>query len=262
MITKGKFLLLDCAEFRSWLSKQKITRVINKLQVHHTASPNYTTRKMLKGIATQDHFACLEGMRDYHINTNGWSATGQNITVFEDGKIAISLDRDLNKVPAGMAGANTGMLCVEIIGNFDKGVDKITVAQKQAVIHLYACLVERLKIPIDTDHIVYHAWYTSKGVRLNDYTQGKSSKSCPGTNFWGDGNTIASAKKSFLPMIKDELECLGKEELKMKKEDTNAIIDKYLKPAWGAAKTAADKQEIGRLADELRVASGQKKQNG
>ncbi|MEC0091930.1 hypothetical protein [Paenibacillus macquariensis] len=29
-----------------------------------------------------------------------------------------------------------------------------------------------------------------------------------------------------------------------------------------AAKTAADKQEIGRLADELRIASGQPKQNG
>jgi len=261
LIKKGNFLLLEWDEFRNWLSKQTITRNINKLQVHHTASPNYTTRKMVKGVAQQDHFKCLEGMRDFHINTNGWSATGQNITVFEDGKIAISLDRDLNKVPAGMAGANTGMLCVEIIGNFDNGGDKITVAQKQAVIHLYACLVERFKIPIDTDHIVYHAWYTSKGVRLNDYTQGKSSKSCPGTNFWGDGNTVASATKGFLPMIKAELEGLGKEELMMKIEDANAIIDNYLKPAWGATKTAADKQEIGRLADVLRIASGQQKQN-
>ncbi|MEC0092927.1 M23 family metallopeptidase [Paenibacillus macquariensis] len=48
----------------------------------------------------------------------------------------------------------------------------------------------------------------------------------------------------------------------LNKKDANAIIDKYLKPAWGNAKTPADKQEIGRLADELRVASGQMKQNG
>ncbi|OAB39153.1 hypothetical protein PMSD_04270 [Paenibacillus macquariensis subsp. defensor] len=48
----------------------------------------------------------------------------------------------------------------------------------------------------------------------------------------------------------------------LNKKDANAIIDKYLKPAWGNAKTSADKQEIGRLADELRVASGQMKQNG
>ncbi|MEC0093428.1 M23 family metallopeptidase [Paenibacillus macquariensis] len=50
--------------------------------------------------------------------------------------------------------------------------------------------------------------------------------------------------------------------VKVDKKDANAIIDTYLKPAWGAAKTPADKQEIGRLADELRVASGQPKQNG
>ncbi|MEC0090613.1 M23 family metallopeptidase [Paenibacillus macquariensis] len=49
---------------------------------------------------------------------------------------------------------------------------------------------------------------------------------------------------------------------KVDPKDANAIIDKYLKPAWGAAKTSADKQEIGRLADELRIASGQVKQNG
>jgi len=53
-----------------------------------------------------------------------------------------------------------------------------------------------------------------------------------------------------------------KDEVKVDPKDANAIIDKYLKPAWGAAKTAADKQEIGRLADTLREASGQVKQNG
>ncbi|OAB43223.1 M23 family metallopeptidase [Paenibacillus glacialis] len=54
----------------------------------------------------------------------------------------------------------------------------------------------------------------------------------------------------------------AKEELfTVDKKDANAIIDKYLKPAWEVAKTPADKKEIGRLADELRVASGQPKQN-
>ena len=54
-----------------------------------------------------------------------------------------------------------------------------------------------------------------------------------------------------------------KEELpKVDMKDANAIIDKYLKPAWGAAKTPTEKKEIGRLADILREASGQPKQNG
>lgn len=54
----------------------------------------------------------------------------------------------------------------------------------------------------------------------------------------------------------------GKELPEMTKEDANKIINQWLKPAYGAAKTASERTEIGRLADELRVASGQPKQNG
>ncbi len=212
VITKGNFLLLETHEFRSWLQKQKITRTITKLQVHHTASPNYTTRKMKYGVAQQDVFTCLEGMRNHHVNTNKWRATGQNITIMEDGRIAISLDRDLNQTPAGITGNNTGAVCIEILGNFDRGGDTMTSAQKQAVIHLYACLADKLNIPINTAHIVYHAWYTAQGVRLADYTPGRSSKTCPGTNFWGQGNTVAAANKGFIPAIKQELERLKRNE--------------------------------------------------
>jgi len=78
----------------------------------------------------------------------------------------------------------------------------------------------------------------------------------------GGGNVLAG----LVRRRKAELELFNKAESggdqKMKAADANAIIDKYLKPAWGVAKTPVDKQEIGRLADELRVASGQAKQNG
>lgn len=205
MIQKGNFLLLERDEFREWLNKQNVTRKIDHLQVHHTASPNYSTRKIINGVAKQDYFECLEGMRNFHINVQGWSATGQNITTFEDGKIAISLDRDLNSTPAGIAGHNTGGICVENVGCFDKGCDPITDEQRKTIVHLYACLAEKFNLPIDTDHIVYHAWYTAKGERLKDYTPGKSSKTCPGTAFFGDGNTIAAANKNFIPQIKAEL---------------------------------------------------------
>lgn len=50
-------------------------------------------------------------------------------------------------------------------------------------------------------------------------------------------------------------------EKRMKAEDANFIINKWLKPAYGAAVTKADGIEIGRLADELRKVSGQKTQN-
>ncbi|MFP4974786.1 N-acetylmuramoyl-L-alanine amidase [Paenibacillus sp. CN-4] len=201
MQQKGNFLLLEPSEFMDWLDRQTITRRITMLQVHHTWSPNYTTRK------NQDGFRCLEGMRTAHLG-NGWSATGQHISVLETGQYGISLDRDLNKTPAGIKGANTGAVTIEIIGNFDEGGDRMTEAQRAATAHLYACLALKLKLPVDTDHIVYHAWFTPDGSRLADYTPGKSSKTCPGTRFWGDGNTVAAAKKGFLPAVQAELERL------------------------------------------------------
>lgn len=208
MIQKGNFLLLDIEEFRPWLQKQKVTRNIKGLQVHHTGAPNYTTRKMVNGVAQQDYFKCLEGMRDYHINTNKWIATGQHLTLFEDGKVGVSLDRDLNMTPACIYNNNAGYVGIEIIGCFDKGVDTMTTVQKQATIHMYAALCEKFYVPVNTDKIVYHAWFTASGTRLSDYTPGKSSKSCPGTAYFGDGNTIAAANKNFLPQVKAELERL------------------------------------------------------
>ncbi|WP_342422381.1 peptidoglycan recognition family protein [Paenibacillus sp. FSL E2-0178] len=204
MRQQRNFLLLERDEFKDWLDKQNVNRTIKYLQVHHTASPNYTTRKH------QDEFKCLEGMRDYHMITNGWSATGQNITTFENGKIAISLDRDLNKTPAGIGGFNTANMCIENIGNFDKNGDIMTDEQKKTIVHLYACLAKKFNIPVDTDHIVYHAWYDVNGKRLSDYIPGKSKKTCPGNAWFEDGNTIAAANKGFIPAIKAELERLSK----------------------------------------------------
>jgi len=207
MEKRGNFLLMDRAEFRDWLAGQKITRKITKLQVHHTASPNYTTRKIVNGAACQDHFACLEGMRDFHLR-QGWSGTGQNITTFEDGKIAISLDRDLNATPAGIKGANAGALCIENVGNFDRGGDVMTPAQRDTIVHLYACLCEKLGLTPSVNTIVYHAWYKADGTWLGDYVAGKSSKTCPGTAFWGDGNTRAAALKGFIPAVAAEVDRL------------------------------------------------------
>lgn len=253
MISKGNFLLMEPSEFKGWLDKQKITRNIKKLQVHHTASPNYSTRQMVNGVARQDVWKCLEGMRTFHLS-QGWSGTGQNITVLEDGRIAISMDRDLNKTPAGIKGANTGALCVEIIGNFDTNGDVMTEAQRQAVLHLYACLVLKLGLPVDTTHIVYHAWYTSSGEWLGDYVRGESSKTCPGTNFFGAGNSKAAAEKSFITAIKEEVERIkngGDEpmtaEEKKQMEELRATVESQAK--WIAAQKAKENMECPKWAE-------------
>lgn len=43
MKTQNGFTLLNKNEIASYLSKQKVTRTINKLQVHHMDLPNYDT---------------------------------------------------------------------------------------------------------------------------------------------------------------------------------------------------------------------------
>ncbi|MNP52108.1 hypothetical protein D3C76_1464770 [compost metagenome] len=43
---------------------------------------------------------------------------------------------------------------------------------------------------------------------MSDYTPSESSKTCPGTAFWGMGNTVASAKKGFLVDVKTEYDRL------------------------------------------------------
>lgn len=201
MIQKGNFLLLEKSEFRDWLKKQTVTRPIEYLQVHHTYLPNYSTRR------NQDPFKCLEGMRNSHL-ASGWAATGQNITVLENGQIAISLDRHLNRIPAGIKGFNNKCICVEIVADFNIGGDKITQLQKESVVHLYACLAEKFNVPINTNHIVFHSWFSASGLRLADYDYKLSSKSCPGSAFWGNGNTISAANKNFIPQIKAEYQRL------------------------------------------------------
>ena len=52
----------------------------------------------------------------------------------------------------------------------------------------------------------------------------------------------------------------AKGEPELKKTDADGI-EKYMKIAYGVAKTSKEKQEIGRLMDTVRVASGQPKQN-
>ncbi|KAA8782498.1 N-acetylmuramoyl-L-alanine amidase [Paenibacillus amylolyticus] len=261
MITKGNFLLLELSEFREWLQRKNVTRRIKGLQVHHTGSPNYKTRKIVNGVAQQDHFVCLEGMRDYHINTNKWKATGQHLTIFEDGKVGVSLDRDLNMIPACIYNNNAGYVGIEIIGCFDKGVDVMTTTQRNAVIHVYAALCEKFYVPVNTDKIVYHAWFTASGTRLSDYTPGKSSKSCPGTAYWGDGNTVTAANGSFLPLVKEELARLRSENTKPTRKDDEPMTAEEKKQMdelkatvesqakWIAAQKAKDNMECPKWAE-------------
>ena len=188
-------------EFAAYLNSLKINRAIKRIQLHHTYSPSY------KHFTGNNHKTLQENMRNYHMKSNGWSDIGQHFTIFPDG--VIMTGRDINKSPAGISGANTGAICIECVGNFDKGGDVMTESQKTAIVAAVKILIDRFKLNA-ADGVVYHAWYKTDGTYIGDYVSGKSSKTCPGTNFFG-GNTKAAYKSTLQPLIEN----YGKEEKKM-----------------------------------------------
>lgn len=179
------------SEFKTWLNKQNVTRTVTRLQVHHMYLPDYSCWKTDNALRRQNN------TKSYHIKTNKWDDIAQHFSVFPDGHIVTG--RSLNKTPIGIKNWNTAAICVEIYGNFDKGRDSMTEAQKKAVIALYGELCKKFKLTPSTSTIRPHCWFTASGTYLGDYSKSKSAKSCPGTNFMGYGNT----KTGFAKFITD-----------------------------------------------------------
>ena len=199
----GYTLLENTKEIREWLKRQKVTRKITKLQVHHMDLPNYSTwEKTDKRVFSEPHFGRTQSLNDYGRKKWGYSDghghyIAQHFNVFPDGKITTG--RNLNSTPIGIVGWNTNAICIEIYGDFDKGHDKMNDKQKEAVIALYGELCKRFGIPVDTAHIRPHCWFTASGKYLGKYDPNRSAKTCPGTNFWG----VGCSKDGFNVFIRD-----------------------------------------------------------
>lgn len=179
------------SEFEKYVDDLKISRNISLIQVHHTYSPSY------KQFTGNNHITLQSNMRSYHIKSNGWSDIAQHFTIFPDGVIVTG--RSLEMIPAGIKGANSGAICIECLGNFDRGGDKMRDLQKCAIAAVIKILADKFAINPETG-IVYHSWWTSDGKKIGDYNATKSSKTCPGTNFFG-GNSRSAFEKNLLPLI-------------------------------------------------------------
>ena len=179
------------SEFEKYVDDLRVSRDISLIQVHHTYSPSY------KQFTGNNHITLQSNMRSYHIKTNGWSDIAQHFTIFPDGVVVTG--RSLEMIPAGIKGANSGAICIECLGNFDRGGDKMRDLQKCAIAAVIRILADKFGINPETG-IVYHSWWTSDGKKIGDYNATKSSKTCPGTNFFG-GNSRSSFEKNLRPLI-------------------------------------------------------------
>ena len=206
MKAQNGFILMNKNEIGSYLAKQKVSRKITRLQVHQMDLPNYSTwEKTDKKVFSEPHFGRAQSLNDY--GKRKWNYSdghgkyiAQHFNVFPDGMITTG--RHLNSTPIGIRGWNDGAICIEIYGDFDKGKDVMTKAQKEAVIALYGELCKKFKIPVDTAHIRPHCWFTAGGTYLGKYNSSRSAKTCPGTNFWGVGCSPSGFNK-FLADIKE-----------------------------------------------------------
>lgn len=228
MKTKNGFTLLENEkDVKEWLSKQKVTRKITRLQVHMMDLPNYSTwEKTDKKVFSEPHFGRTQSLDSYGKSKWGCSDghghyIAQHLNIFPDGKITTG--RNLNSTPIGIRGWNTNAICIEIYGCFDKGKDKMTAAQKKAVIYLYGELCKRFDIPVNTTHIRPHCWFTAGGTYLGKYNPSRSAKTCPGTAFWGYG----CSPDGFSHFIKDVKNYVDGKKAEPKKEETKATTKKF-----------------------------------
>lgn len=225
MKQQGNFILFNREEFAEWLMKQNVKRKITLVQNHHTWSPNYSH------FNGKNHFERLEAMRTFHMKDRGFSEVAQNLTSFSDGTVAYSLGRSFDIAPAGILGANTTGICIEHLGNFDIGGDKMTDEHKKTILFLNAVLCKKFNLPINTESIVYHHWWSAKGDKVFNLKTGEkiagisSSKSCPGSAFF-NGNTVLDAQKHFIPLIQKELDSINNNPSKEPDKLVKPVINK------------------------------------
>lgn len=190
METKYGFNKMTSKEFGIYISTLKIARTVLCIQQHHTYIPSYIH---FKG---NNHFDLQKGMKNTHVNLNGWADIGQHISIFPDGSILTG--RNFEKSASCIYGNNANAFCIENIGNFDVGADLMTNEQKNAIIEVTANLCKKFNLVPDTNKIVYHHWFNlSTGFRNNG---SGNNKSCPGTNFFGS-NKVDDCKKNFIPLV-------------------------------------------------------------
>jgi len=195
MEKKNGFTLMTIDEFEQWILKQQVARTVLTLQQHHTFAPSYSN---FKG---KNHFNMLVGMKNYHVNHNGWADIGQHFTTFPDGKIATG--RSLETSPACIKGRNENAICIENVGNFDPRGDVLNAVHRETIVRSAAAIARRFGIPVNSDKIVYHHWFDlNTGARTNGLSG--VVKTCPGATFFG-GNKVPDAQQNFLPLVREAM---------------------------------------------------------
>lgn len=188
MKKNSKFTQLEnVKEIENYIKGLPVIRDIQRIQIHHMGMPDYDCYEQdKKRWGANAELNRTNSLDEYGKNT--WKSSdgkghyiAQHFNIFPNGHITTG--RDINSTPIGIKGWNTGAICIEIYGNFDKGKDVMTKAQMISVITLVGALTKKLKLSVSSNYIRCHCWFTASGTYLNGYSPSRSAKSCPGTEF-------------------------------------------------------------------------------
>lgn len=203
----------------------------SELHMHHTWVPAHSHWYKMK-----NKMDVITGMYRYHTDTRGFSDIAQHATIDPEGYIWAG--RSLLMPPASATNYNDSdndrihPFMFEMIGDFDEGRDKLEGSQLATV----NGLVNEIML----------LW----GSELKFHRDMTNWKSCPGT---GIDKAQFISQLMFTPVKEEEhMLCV---------EDADKII-KLLGAVWQVTDTPTatneGQNEVGRLANELRKASGQK----
>ena len=138
-----RFHSLTLDQFSQLLQRFRFNRKIDAVHMHHTWCPNHA---QYRGEAS------IEAMWRYHTQENGWSDIAQHVSIAPDGTIWTG--RDWNAPPASATGYNgtgiSGPFMLEIIGDFDRGCDRLEGAQQTAVVGVIARVQEKFGLPVES----------------------------------------------------------------------------------------------------------------
>lgn len=200
----AQFKKFTTKELIEYIKQFKWTRKISQWHVHHTWEPSYDN------FIGSNHESLQQSMKNYHVNTKGWSDIGQNLTLFPDG--IWLLGRDLNKTPASILGWNTGALAAEMVGNFDKGKDGMSDEQKQAIYEVSEFLVENFGLVMKFHRDSPTAYKTCPGSgidrsiffkEVSNFTENKQAAEASRKKAEELRKIMDSVKIVFKDMIKD-----------------------------------------------------------
>ena len=234
-------------EIESYVQSLNAKRSITKLQIHHMGLPDYDCwGQDLKRWGENAELNRTNSLNDY--GKNKWKYSdgkgryiAQHFNIFPNGHVTTG--RDIDSTPIGIKGWNTGAVCMEIYGDFDKGKDRMTDEQMKSVITLVGSLAKKFNVKVNDSYIRAHCWFTASGSYLGGYYPGKSGKSCPGTEFTnafgglvnGYGNSKDAFNKYFYPAIKEYLENGTKDNVKEENKVTN-VVKPENKPSTNSSK--------------------------